>query len=352
MNGIISSAATLARQYKSYSGMLSNIDTSKLLIADQLKGISSVMKNLSQEVDHEIAFDGKREDKLVEELLFNDIVCTDAIVFEKDAHTFEVNLIVRNLDADKLKIAAIVSKICKCDMAVVDKYAATKPGYTALALKTAPKLDCVFAISSTPKAGSEKSGDSHSIMRLDGDKFMFAICDGMGSGSEAEQVSQTAISLIENFYKAGFDSELVLSSVNKLLSLQKEDKFSALDVCVLDLKSGLGDFIKMGAPCGFVVNEEGCRLVQSGALPLGVVDKFNPVTKKLVVGDGDVVVMFSDGVADAFATDETLQDFVKSVYSPNPQTIADKLLEQALANCNGRAMDDMTVLVIKAFNNN
>ena len=66
----------------------------------------------------------------------------------------------------------------------------------------------------------------------------------------------------------------------------------------------------------------------------------------------DEFLELSDGVADAFATDEALQDFVKSVYSPNPQTIADKLLEQALANCNGRAMDDMTVLVIKAFNNN
>lgn len=351
VNGIITSAATLARQYKSYSGMLSNIDTSKLLIADQLKGISSVMKNLSQEVDHEIAFDGKREDKIIEELLFNDIVCTDAIVYERDAHTFEINLIVRNLDADKLKIPAIVGKICKCNMAVVDKYAATRPGYTALSLKTAPKLDCVFALANTPKSGSEVSGDTHSIMRLDGNRFMFAICDGMGSGSEAEQVSQTAISLIENFYKAGFDSELVLSSVNKLLSLQKEDKFSALDVCVLDLKSGLGDFIKMGAPCGFVVSEEDCKLVESGALPLGIVDKFNPVTKKLVVSDGDIVVMFSDGVADAFATDKSIEDFVKSAYSPNPQIIADKLLEQALANCNGRAMDDMTVLAIKIFNN-
>ncbi len=351
VNGIISSAATLARQYKSYSGMLSNIDTSKLLIADQLKGISSVMKNLSQEVDHEIAFDGKREDKIIEELLFNDIVCTDAIVYERDAHTFEINLIVRNLDADKIKIPSIVGKICKCNMAVVDKYAATRPGYTALSLKTAPKLDCVFALASTPKSGSEASGDSHSIMRLDGDRFMFAICDGMGSGDEAEQTSQTAISLIENFYKAGFDSELVLSSVNKLLSLQKEDKFSALDVCVLDLKSGLGDFIKMGAPCGFVVSEEGCTLVESGALPLGIVDKFNPITKKLVVSDGEIVVMFSDGISDAFASDKSIQDFIKTIYSPNPQIIADKLLEQALANSDGRAMDDMTVLAIKIFNN-
>ena len=351
VNGIISSAATLARQYKSYSGMLSNIDTSKLLIADQLKGISSVMKNLSQEVDREIAFDGKREDKIVEELLFNDIVCTDAIVFEKDCHTFEVNLIVRSLDADSIKIAPIVGKICKCDMAVTDKFVASKPGFTSLFLKTAPKFDCAFAISSTPKAGSEKSGDTHSIMRLDGDRFMFAICDGMGSGIEAEKLSQTSISLIENFYKAGFDSELVLSSVNKLLTLQKQDNFSALDVCVLDLKSGLGDFIKMGAPCGFVVSEEECKLVQSGALPLGVVEKASPVTQKIVIGGGDVVVMFSDGVADSFASDQSIGDFIKQNFSPNPQSLADEILNQALANCNGRAVDDMTVLVVKIFNN-
>ncbi len=351
VNGIISSAGTLARQYKSYSGMLSNIDTSKLLIADQLKGISAVMHSLSQEVDSEVAFDSKREQKIVDELLFNDIVCTDAVVYEKNTHTYEATLIVRNSDADGLKIPEIVGKICKCKMTVCDKFASSRPGYTTLTLRTSPKYDCVMGVASSAKSGSETSGDCYSVMRLDGDRFMFALCDGMGSGKDASHTSETAMSLIENFYKAGFDSELVLSSVNKLLSLQKEDKFSALDVCILDLKNGLGDFIKMGSPCGFVLSENDCKLVESGALPLGIVDKVSPVTKKMVMSAGDIVLLFTDGVADSFSSDGAIAEFVKNSYSTNPQVLADKLLEQALANGNGRAMDDMTVIAVKVYNN-
>ena len=349
LNGIITATNSLARQYKSYSGMLSNIDTSKLLIAEQLGGISGVMKNLSKEVDAEIAFDGKREQKIVDELLFNDIVCSDVIVYEKDARTSEASIVVRNADAEKLKIPDVIGKICKSKMSVFEKFPSTKPGWTTLSLKTASKFDCVFAIAQCTKAGSSHSGDSHSVQRLNDDRFMFALCDGMGSGREAENTSEVAIGLIENFYKAGFESELVLSSVNKLLSLQREEKFSALDVCVLDLKNGLADFIKMASPISIILSSEEAKIVGSGALPLGIVDKAAPATKKMVVSSGDNIVLMSDGVSDSFASDQVLEDFVKSCYSQNPQVIADKLLDQALANNDGRARDDMTVLVVKVF---
>ena len=39
--------------------------------------------------------------------------------------------------------------------------------------------------------------------------------------------------------------EIILSSVNKLLSLYKEEIFSALDICIIDQKDGIADFIKM-----------------------------------------------------------------------------------------------------------
>ena len=349
LNGIISATNSLTRQYKSYSGMLSNIDMSKMLIADQLGGISSVMRDLSKEVDTEISFDGRREQKIIDELLFNDIVCSDVIVFERDARTCEASVVVRNTDAEKIKIADIIGKICKSKMGVYEKFPSTKPGWTTLSLKTASKYDCVFAISQHTKAGSSRSGDSHSVQRLNGDRFMFSLCDGMGSGKDAENTSEIAIGLIENFYKAGFDSDLVLSSVNKLLSLQREEKFSALDVCVLDLKNGFADFVKMASPISLIMSNENVSRIESGALPLGIVDKVNPTTKKVVVSSGDNIVLVTDGVSDSFATDGAFEDFVKSCYAKNPQTIADKILEQALANNDGCARDDMTVMVVKVF---
>lgn len=349
LNGIISATNSLTRQYKSYSGMLSNIDMSKMLIAEQLGGISSIMRDLSKEVDTEISFDGRREKKIIDELLFNDIVCSDVIVFERDARTSEASVVVRNIDAEKLKIPNIVGKICKSKMEVYEKFPSTKPGWTTLSLKTASKYDCVFAIAQQTKSGSSRSGDSHSVQRLNGDRFMFSLCDGMGSGKDAENTSEIAIGLIENFYKAGYNSELVLSSANKLLSLQREEKFSALDVCVLDLKNGFADFIKMASPISLIMSNESVTKIESGALPLGIVDKVSPTTKKVVVSSGDNIIFVTDGVSDSFATDDAFEDFVKSCYSKNPQLIADKILQQALANNDGCARDDMTVMVVKIF---
>lgn len=349
LNGIISATNSLTRQYKSYSGMLSNIDMSKMLIAEQLGGISSVMRDLSKEVDTEISFDGRRERKIIDELLFNDIVCSDVIVFERDARTCEASVVVRSADAEKLKIPDIIGKICKSKMGVYEKFPSTKPGWTTLSLKTSSKYDCVFAIAQQTKSGSSRSGDSHSVQRLNGDRFMFSLCDGMGSGKDAENTSEIAIGLIENFYKAGFDSDVVLSSANKLLALQREEKFSALDVCVLDLKNGFADFIKMASPISLIMSNESVSKVESGALPLGIVDKISPTTKKMVVSSGDNIILVTDGVSDSFATDEAFEDFVKSCYFKNPQMIADKILEQALANNDGNARDDMTVMVVKIF---
>ena len=107
----------------------------------------------------------------------------------------------------------------------------------------------------------------------------------------------------------------------------------------------------MGSPCSIIVNENECKRVESGALPLGIVDRFEPITKKLVISSGDTILLFTDGVADAFASDGDIEMFIKSAYSSNPQLLADKLLQQALANGNGRAKDDMTILAIKVFDN-
>ena len=234
-------------------------------------------------------------------------------------------------------------------MTPYEVYPSTQAGLSTVNLKTAPRYDCVFGVSSRNKSGSSISGDCHSVLRLDGDKFMFALCDGMGSGEEACKKSDTTIGLVENFYKAGFDNETILSSVNKLLNLEKDDIFSTVDICVIDLRSGLADFIKMGAPSTFVRSPEQCKIVEGGALPIGVLQNINVLTKKVALGEKDLIVLCSDGVSDSFGNDGEMKDYLLGIDCANPQEFADRVLEKALANNNGYAVDDMTCLVIKVF---
>lgn len=346
-NLLISETNTLAGQYKAYRTLVGNVDTSKLLISDQLEGVSGIMKTLASEVDTMIALSPEKEMRLKEELSSNNIICTDAIVYEKDALTMNATLVVREEDVNKLKLQKVASKICNQPMAITNAYPTERAGLVAVALSSSPRYDCIFGIASTPKSGSDCSGDRHSIERLDGDKFIFAICDGMGSGEKAGEKAETAIGLIENFYKAGFDSEIILSSVNRLLNLESDDIFSSIDACIIDLKMGIADFVKMGSASSYIRGEDGCKIIECSALPMGVLDNAKAVTKKVVLKNGDNIVICSDGINDAFESDNAFKDFLLTIKNSNPQEKADAILQKALNINSGYAVDDMTVIVVK-----
>lgn len=349
-NLLISEINTLTKQYKSYRNLVGNVDTSKLLISDQLEGVAGIMKTMSREVDCMISIDNNRETKVIEELAAHNIICMDALIYQKDAWTVMATLIVRDEDVQKTKLQSVVSKVCNNKMCIYDVHQSEKAGLVAVNLKSAPAYDCVFGLALTPKGGNSVSGDRHSIERLDGDRFIFAICDGMGNGETAAEKSDTAISLIENFYKAGFDSEIILSSVNKLLNLEGEDIFSTIDVCVVDLKNGTADFVKMGAASSYIRGEEGCEIIENNSLPVGVIDSAKAQTQKVVLRNKDFIILCSDGVNDSFGNDGEFKEFLLSIKSHNPQEQADAILQKALSINNGYAVDDMTVLVVKIFN--
>lgn len=348
---ILGSVNALTAQYKKYISMLSDVDTSKVIIAEQLLGISKVIGTLSKEVESNVSFDTVRENKILDELTYHNIICIDAVVFEKDIYTMVASLVVRNEDSEKLRIVDCVGKVCGCKMAVYEIFPSSRPNYTVVNLKTAPRYECMFGIAQKTKEGSSKSGDTYTIVKLDGDRILFAVSDGMGSGEKAENISELSISLIENFYKAGFDNEIILSTVNKLLNLHKEDIFSALDVGVLDLKNGIVDFVKMASPITYILNENGIKEIESSSLPMGIVTDVTPVTKKEVVGGNDYIIMVSDGISDSFESDEIFKEEVKSLKITNPQDLADQILERALSKNKGYAVDDLTVLIIKVFEN-
>ncbi len=348
---ILGSVNTLTAQYKKYLTMASDVDSSKLMIAEQLLGISKVIDALSKEVDSNISFDTVRENKILDELTYHNIICIDAVVFEKDIHTLVASLVVRKEDSEKLRIVDCVGKICGQKMAVFEMFPSVRPNYTVINLKTAPRFDCMFGVSQRTKANSSVSGDNYSVIKLDGDRILFAISDGMGSGEKAENYSELSIALIENFYKAGFDNDIIISSVNKLLNLHKDDIFSALDIGVLDLKNGICDFIKMASPVTFIVSTEEVKKVESTSLPLGIVDDAYPLIKKEVVSSSDYIILVSDGISDSFENDEVFKEEILSLRAKNPQELADQLLERALSKNKGYAIDDMTVLAIKIFEN-
>ena len=351
INTLITTTNQLTNQYKQYAGLMNNFDASRMLIAEQLGGISKILKSLSLDVKKPVTFDTWKENKIIEELSFSDIICCDAVVYDQDKEEIRATIIVKNEDAKKEKIDEIVSKICNSKMCLESETASGRSGWTALNFKTSPTYNIVFGTAATKKATSKVSGDSYSLIKIDNEKFMMALYDGMGSGKKAANSSNLAMDLVENFYRAGFDNEIILSSANKLLTLSGEEMFSALDLAIIDLRRGIADIIKLGAPVGIIKHINSSDMIEGSALPLGIIENATPNVKKIVLNNGDYIILATDGITDSFSSNEDYLNFVNNLKENNPQTIAEDILKEALKNCGGTAIDDMTIIVSKIFKN-
>lgn len=349
VNQLVYTINDLIEQYRSYASLVSSIDASKVLISEQLCGVSGVLKQLSYDIGKNVEFNNGLEKEIVDELVYNDIMCCDAIVYYDNNNVASAVLEVKKEDSLKSKIPQIVSKICRTPMIVETDCSSEHKGWQILNLKTAPKYDIIFGTAAITKSSSTKSGDCYSLIRIEDGKILMALCDGMGSGEKAQRASETAISLVENFYKAGFDSEIILSIVNKFLSIGSNDVFSCLDMAVIDLKDGATDFIKLGATNGYIKHKDTTTVIECSSLPLGIISTISPTIKSTILNQGDMIVLCTDGITDSFSSDAELADFINNINSVNPQQVADALVDKALSNSNNTAFDDMTVLVCKVF---
>ena len=273
-------------------------------------------------------------------------MCVGATVAQQ-ADKLMVVATVAKKDVDNAAIEKIVSALVKQNMAVDKVENTDSVSWDNVYLSVKPRFNVTFGVSSVAKDGNEISGDTHSVLRTDNGKCIVALCDGMGSGDKAEQMSATSIGLVESFYRAGFDSDVILSCVNKLLTTSGNEVFCAVDIVAIDLYDGLTDFIKLGASVGLVKCQDKVEIVAGSSLPLGGLDEMKPSVTKKALTVGDVIVLMSDGVADCFKDPEAIAGVFSNVSLNVPQSIAEVILNKALKLVGNKARDDMTVLVAK-----
>lgn len=340
---IVAAASGYAESFKQIKLRAECDNSARQIVSKQLEGVSGVLESLAKKALVPIEYDGQMEKNVIEELNYNGIVCSEVLV-SADA----VTMIVRTECINKEVIERQISKLFKISFtteAIDDTIIA---GYSILTLCPSPKFDVVFGACSIPKRKGDKCGDTHSFIKISSSKFMIALCDGMGSGEQAQASSETAIGLVESFYKAGFSSELVLISVNKFLTLYNEESFSALDICVLDLNSGVMDCFKFGSPASYIKSKSTVEKIDGKSLPLGALTEVKPEIIRATIKSGDMLVLTSDGVADCYEGDR-LSFVINSARSLNPQVVADSILENSLSVSGGVPKDDASVVVARLF---
>lgn len=334
--------------YRKYMLEAENAKDGRNLLARQALGVSEILKNIALEQSAPLTIMAEDEKRLDVALLKAGIVCSE-IMLAGEENEITLSLVSYG-DADVKKIAAVATDILKKPMIISEKIPLGKEKFCCI-LRRRPVFDAAFGIATATKYGESASGDTHAVIKIDERRFMIALSDGMGSGEYARKISESTISLLESFYRAKMPSELILSTVNKLLSFNREETFACVDIGIVNLDTGRTDVVKIGSPMGFILSGNTLRVLDSSSLPLGILDALRPDTATYALQAGDVLLFLSDGITSAFPSTADLYETLKHLPDTNPQQIADDLLSYALSLYGGTAKDDMTVLAVRLFKN-
>ncbi len=347
VNGVIFEMNALISKYREKVKESEDILSGKELIKMQSEGVANMLKGMAVEFSKTLSFYGELEKNIGENLRKKGIEFSEIMAFNLGEIT-EVNLVINNEDLFNNGVLDAVSE-CLNKRAIIVSKTSISNKLVAVTIKASPYYDAAFGLASRVKNGSTTSGDTHALTKIDEGKFLIALSDGMGSGKLANSTSSTAISLIESFYKAGLQSNLILNMVNKVLALNIDDNFSAMDILTINLFDLNADFIKIGAPYSFILGENSIKIIEGSSLPLGILDDLTPTGCAYKINEDEVVIMLTDGISDAFSSSTDLVDYIRTLDNKNPQLIADSILNKALDLEGGIKKDDMTVLAVRIF---
>lgn len=215
-------------------------------------------------------------------------------------------------------------------------------------LEEIPLYSASVGMASMCAAGGEDvCGDACCAKRCEGGRLLMMLCDGMGHGQKAHQQSEKTLELLLLLLEAGYTRHQAITAVNGImLGAQAEERFSTVDLADVDLWTGEVYGEKLGACASWVVRGSHMKKIEGSSLPLGILQEARSTAHQYRLHSGDILVLMSDGVADALGDDAQMKKALEDSLFIQPQRMADALLRNALIAGGGSPKDDMTVMVL------
>lgn len=326
------------------------ITESREVIAEQLKEVSTVIQDMTGEIYGAAEAARSQEERVARRLRSEHIMTRDITIFERGDKRKEIylNAACRGGRCITAKdAAAAISDALGVKIRVSDasKSVISKEFENFIFVE-----DTKFKIlNGVARAMKESvSGDNFSILKLETGDYMMALSDGMGTGREACDESEMVMSLLEQMIESGFKAETAIKLINSSLVLKSDKQtFSTIDMSIINLFTGMCEFIKIGAAATFIKRDNWVETISSTTLPIGMFGNvdYDTVTKKLY--EGDVIIMVTDGVLDSIREENkeaAMEQMIMGIKSKNPQEIANRILDQTLSQTNFSPIDDMSVI--------
>jgi serine phosphatase RsbU (regulator of sigma subunit)/PAS domain-containing protein len=183
-----------------------------------------------------------------------------------------------------------------------------------------------------------------------------AIGDASGRGEGVAAVSAAARYAIRVTAHSTADPAAVLTRANDIV-LAEEFRGRFVTACVAHLQwrdqSLAVSLASAGHPPPLLIHPDGrVHQLKSGGLPLGIFPDAGPGVEEHELSPGDVLLFYSDGLADARAPghgyfDDRLPGEVAALAGEAPAQLLKRLQDVVLEFCRGEIRDDITMLALR-----
>lgn len=337
----------------SFYRMSGTASMNQIAIAEQMEEISHMLKGMADEFYDISCFSGSEYDSLQKSLRKKHVLLKQAwkIVYPNGSEQVVVNVRTQSHQCIPVKmITDTLSGVLNRSMIPVSECRSIiNEKETIIRFMEEINYQVFYGVAKVAKDGSILSGDTYGCLTEKDGEFVLCLADGMGSGTNACRESEKVVDLLEQFLDSGFSKETAAKMINSALIMQENgDMFSTIDICTINLYTGVCEFLKAGAASSFIRRDEWIETITSTSLAVGLLQEtdFDIMTRKLY--PGDYVIMVTDGVLDALpfdAEEETIREILLSVKKQNPKEMGRWILEKILEHNQNQAVDDMTVLV-------
>lgn len=164
-----------------------------------------------------------------------------------------------------------------------------------------------FDIYGSMVAANEVGGDFYDFFLIDKHRLGFVIGDVSGKGISAAIFMAVSRTLIRaTGLKGDSVSECMRYANNLLCKESVSSMFVTVFYGILNTQTGMVDYVNAGHNPPFLLSSDGISKVEmTGGLALGVLDDFNFQFQKLELKKGDMLILYTDGVIDAYNHEET-----------------------------------------------
>jgi serine phosphatase RsbU (regulator of sigma subunit) len=214
-------------------------------------------------------------------------------------------------------------------------------------------MEIQVAAAKVNKYATRESGDTLEMMERPGGGLSFVLVDGQGSGQGAKAISHLVAQKTVSLLAEGVRDGAAARAAHDFLYALRQGKVSAdLNIVSFDLVSRTVVLSRNSGVPIYVSDAGGVRAVDQESHPIGLYARTKPAITEIPIAPGTHIVVVTDGVPEGGLRFGQPLDLLATLTNlmnregMNAQTVANGLLDAAIAADHGRPADDMSVLVL------